>query len=292
MIRSNLFNSILSVFLLFFLPFTALTAQALTPFSGAEQTENQTSQVSRYRLILSELTNRQGTISGDQERLLSGDLKRTVWQLPSGVSLSEVMAAVRDELQGQRLLYQCVAIDCGSSNFWANTVFDNPRLVSRDKEQASLVSLVKEGDLNLVTVVYISLRGGRQPRVLVDELLTADAVTDSAVTVAEFQAALAHSSGWLPRLFSPEGQLDSASAEQFAAVLGSLSAGTLDRLHIIVHCYRGTQMSETMRCSDGLVGQLRPMTAPRVRLHAGGALTPPPDKSVQTAVRFVLWPGR
>lgn len=270
----------------------AMSARALTPFPGAAVDEEQSMQVMRYRLILSELTNRQGTISGDDERLLSGQLKRTVWQLPSGVGLTEVMDSVREALQGQRILYQCRAIDCGSSNFWANTVFENPRLVSRDKEQASVVSLVRDGEVNQVTVVYISLRGGRQPRVLVDELTTRDAVTDSAAAAAEYEAALAHSSGWLPELIAPDGELNSDSLQQLNQVLGSLSAGTLDRLHIIVNCYRGTRMDETIGCSDGLVSQMRPLIDSRVVLHSGGALTTAPDKSAQAAVRFVLWPGR
>ncbi len=292
MIRSAMLTTCLSVLLSFSAVLLALPAQALMPFPGAEESENETSQVIRYRLILSELTNRQGTISGDTERLLSGQLYRTVWELPSGVGLSEVMSSVRDQLEGQRILYQCQSIDCGSSNFWANDVFGSPRLVSRDREQAALVSLVKDGDVNRVTVVYISLRGGRQPRVLVDELLTSDAVTGGAVTVAEFQAALAHSHGWLPGLFSADGQLNSQSAEQFSAVLNDLSEGALDRLHLVLHCYSGSQMAETIRCSDAMVDEFRPLTGARVQLHSAGALTAPPDKSSQTAVRFLFWPGR
>ena len=287
MIRPSVLTLLLS--LLLTLP---ASVQALTPFPNASVSEQTETQVSRYRLILSELTNRQGTISGDLERLLSGSLTRTVWELPAGVRLSEVVPQVRDQLQGQRILYQCQSIDCGSSNFWANDVFDNPRLVSRDREQAALVSLVRDGDMNRVTVVYVSLRGGRQPRVLVDELLTADAVSGNAVAEAEFEAALAHSSGWLPGLIDADGRLEMTALTQFNSALKSLSAGARSRLHLVVHCYRGTDLDETTACSDGVVGQLRPQLDAAIGLHSGGALTPAPVPSAQVAIRFIFWPGR
>ena len=106
------------------------------PFPDSELIERSEESVSRYRLVLSELKHQRADTFGERELRVSGERERSVYNLPDGVSLEEVRVYFRRQTDGQRTLYECIGIDCGSSNFWANDVFDLSSLVSRDKDQA------------------------------------------------------------------------------------------------------------------------------------------------------------
>ena len=84
----------------FFTSFVAITTVAdnsnlqLPPFPGSTvnnaltiNSQSSGSNVSRYRLVLSELDNKQGQVFGERERRLSGDLNRRVDELPAGLPL-------------------------------------------------------------------------------------------------------------------------------------------------------------------------------------------------------------
>lgn len=258
---------------------------ASQPFSAEESTVN------RYRLILSELDNEQGKISGEVERRLSGQLYRRIDDLPAGLSLDEVLSFYRNQANVGRVLYTCRGLDCGSSHFWANEVFGVSRLVSREKDQAYFVSLSTVDGKNHVSVVYISLRGGREPKALVDTLLTSDAVMEQTVTMDDVRTALADSSGWLPGFEVTSGQFDSASSKPLITVINQLSAGVKSRLQLVVHCYRGTHIDDTFKCSDTLADELKAVL-PGISVRSQGALTPSPDAAATPALRFVMWPGR
>lgn len=247
--------------------------------------------VSRYRLVLSELDNKQGQVSGERERRLSGQLRRRIDDLPVGLALEEVLNHYLNQVEGERLLYLCRGIDCGSSHFWANEVFGISRLVSREKDQAYFASLSTDSGNNVVKIVYISLRGGREPRALIDTLLTTDAVMAKTVTMTDVSAAFAHTSGWLPGFSATAGHLDVESSQPLISVVNQLSVGVKSRLHLIVHCYDGVHIDDTLACSQVLATELQgALSGIQVRAH--GALTPSPDSAATPALRFVIWPGR
>ncbi|MEK9711403.1 MAG: DUF4892 domain-containing protein [Thalassolituus sp.] len=276
-------------FLVFLLP--SFASAAPEPFPDSRVAETTTSTVHRYRLVLSELKRNQAETFGEKEVRLKGELTRTLYELPSGISLSEVAEYFRQQQGTERVLYQCQGIDCGSSNFWANEVFGIGRLVSRDKEQAYLATATQVQGKNRLTVVYISMRGGRQPKVLVDELITADSLMSAAVTENQVTTALSETSGWLPGLNARDGALDVGASAPLLNAIRGLSDGVRGRLHLMVHCYDGVRMSDTIDCAEGIAVQLREQL-PDVDVRAQGALTPAPGSDRKPSLRFVFWPGR
>ena len=288
----------------FFTSFVAITTVAdnsnlqLPPFPGSTvnnaltiNSQSSGSNVSRYRLVLSELDNKQGQVFGERECRLSGDLNRRVDELPAGLPLEEVLTHYLNQVDGERLLYLCRGIDCGSSHFWANDVFGISRLVSREKDQAYFASLSAKNGKNVVKIVYISLRGGREPKALIDTLTTTDAVMAQTATMSDVSAALAHTSGWLPGLVVNAGHVDIDSSQPLITVINQLSAGVKSRLQLIMHCYDGVHIDDTLACSNTLASELQ-SALPGLEVRAQGALTPSPDSAATPAVRFVIWPGR
>ena len=261
------------------------------PFPDSELIERSEESVSRYRLVLSELKHQRADTFGERELRVSGERERSVYNLPDGVSLEEVRVYFRRQTDGQRTLYECIGIDCGSSNFWANDVFDFSSLVSRDKDQAYFVTIEPYADTQKLTMVYISMRGGRQPKVLIDQLVTRAPLKIGQVTQDEVLASLSVTSGWLPGFVADSRGVNVTESQILFDAVQGLSVGLKTRLHLMVHCYDGAHIKDTLECSERLADQVR-KSLPGIDVRAQGALTPAPAANRQPAVRFTFWPGR
>ena len=199
------------------------------PFPDSELIERSEESVSRYRLVLSELKHQRADTFGERELRVSGERERTVYNLPDGVSLEEVRVYFRRQTDGQRTLYECIGIDCGSSNFWANDVFDLSSLVSRDKDQAYFVTIEPYADTQKLTMVYISMRGGRQPKVLIDQLVTRAPLKIGQVTQDEVLASLSVTSGWLPGFVADSRGVNVTESQILFDAIQGLSVGLKTR---------------------------------------------------------------
>ena len=201
------------------------------PFPDSELNERSEESVSRYRLVLSELKHQRADTFGERELRVSGERERSVYNLPDGVRLEEVRVYFRRQTDGQRTLYVCIGIDCGSSNFWANDVFDLSSLVSRDKDQAYFVTIEPYADTQKLTMVYISMRGGRQPKVLIDQLVTRAPLKIGQVTQDEVLASLSVTSGWLPGFVADSRGVNVTESQILFDAIQGLSVGLKTRLH-------------------------------------------------------------
>lgn len=267
---------------------SSTTMDSVVP-TGSELREERTLNTPAYRLVLSELKHQQTATFGERERRLAGELTRRIYDLPRTLRLAQVWSFFTQPKDDHRVLYECIGVDCGSSHFWANQIFSEPRLVSRDKDQAYQARISDEG--RLLTVVYVTMRGGRQPQVVMDELRLDEPFQESVVTVSTVRAALSASAGWLPGV-SYDGKA-LIVAPIVVDTLMNLSAGERARLQLIVHCYEGKTLAETKTCSDQLSKDIASQL-PGFQLHSHGALTPAPGASLERApgVRFLFWPGR
>lgn len=262
--------------------------------SGSTLLEQTSEKVGHYRLVLSELKRTRATTHGEIEQKLAGHLWRRVWAMEGGLSLDEVRRFIWQQISPEHIIYQCQSLDCGSSHFWANEIFHNARLVTREKNQRYLVSSEKRPDGQYQTwVVYIVQRAAGQILVNIDQLVSNRAIT--ALTVDRVHDVLNRNSGWLPGFVTDSGMLDEHQSASLIQALIQLSDIDKQRLYLIVHCYQGKHMADNMLCSERLAKQLRVATfkgSYELNILGQGALSEPPESSLKPALRYVYWPKR
>lgn len=100
----------------------------------------------------------------------SGQLTTRTWELPAGHPAGETFDSLREQLlaQGAQLLFWCEGRECGSSSLWLTRVFDQPRLVAPEDQQASL--LVRLADSDSLVAVYAVTRGNRRSYLYLEQL--------------------------------------------------------------------------------------------------------------------------
>ena len=265
-------------------------------FQPARLLQDSQSDVNHYRLVLSELKRTRATTYGEQEKRLSGQLWRRYWAVAPEFSLDEVSDYFAAQFQPLEKLYQCRGLDCGSSHFWANDVFDNSRLVGREANQRYWAALqTTENGMNRVWVVYVVQRGSGQVYVALDRFDTTEEVSLQRVTQSQIRAALRQNAGWLPGLMVDNGTLQTEASSNLVTVLQELSASDKRRLYLMVHCYDASQMGDNLRCSERLAKQLRVATyngQNELNILGQGALSPAPDSGLEPRLRYVFWPQR
>lgn len=116
--------------------------------------------VPEYRVILGGLQKVDGVIRPEKEERSKGNLTRITYRIPSGHSALEPFKSMRDQLinLGAETLFQCGGRDCGSSNYWANSVFRISRLYGVDQTQNYLVA--RKGSTYFV--IYTVTRGNKR----------------------------------------------------------------------------------------------------------------------------------
>ena len=274
----------------------SLSAQALEPLSRAELLEEQSSRDVEYRLVLSELKRIEARTVGENERFVNGDLKRQLWQLSSSHELSDVIQHYRQQLGDVQTLYQCSALDCGSSNFWANKIFMNAKLYGRDAKQDYAVLLEqadKPGSSHTLYVIYAVQRSKQTTYFNIDVIKTKDPVTDDEVARQQILATLQTEAGWLPGMMISDGRLDEDASQVLLNTVRGLDPSVKRRLYLIVHCYQANNMADNFACSTRIAQQLRAAIyagSYEIPVYGHGALTLSPGDDLKPHLRFMLWP--
>lgn len=150
---------------------------------------------SNYRLALDRMQRVNGRVGAGREERIRGDLTRITYRIPDGYSGADVFAY----FSGQMLtmgpeLFRCAGRGCGSSNFWANDVFENRILYGPETEQFYLASAVGEDEEHIQAYValYVITRGNRRVYAHLDVLelrnITSDVPTvDPEVLALQLQ---------------------------------------------------------------------------------------------------------
>lgn len=267
------------------------TVVAIEPFGGSQIQQQLQQEVSSYRLVLSGLARVQANTVPEHEVRLQGQLWRRTWAIDSQFSLTEVTDYFAAQLDGMRVLYECRALDCGSNNFWANNIFENARLVGRDKFQYYRVALQQDNKQSTLYVLYVIERGTKQIMVNVDILKSPQRFNLGLDSASYIRQQLKSNSGWLAGFVTENNQLQSERSAALLSTLKQLSAPNRSRLHLVVHCYNSNELSVTQACSDTLAEQLQQQLGKEFKVLSQGALVLAPEGQ-QPALRFIYWPTR
>lgn len=284
-------NLILSLSVLSAGQVNASELSTTTGFPRAELVEESQLNNTEYRLVISGLKRKRAETSGEVERLITGDVNRQFWQISTNHTVDQVMNYFLDEWQNEKILYRCKGLDCGSSNFWANEIFDNAKLYGRDKNQAYIAALVP-GSPNEVYVLYVVQRSKQKLFFNLDTITTTNELTDDNVERENLLAAMKKESGWLEGLVVSNGRIDEKKSAVLLSTLRELDITVKRRLNLVVHCYEANNMADNFSCSSRLSQQLRAAIYKdfEIPVFAHGALTLPPQGSLEPQLRFILWP--
>lgn len=118
------------------------------------------SDVPEYRLILGGLEKVNGVIRPEQEERIRGTLTRITYQIPDSHDSIEPFNFIKQQLQGTgaEVVFECHGRECGSSNYWANSIFRYSRLYGVDASQHYMA--VKRGAETFV--LYTIKRGNKR----------------------------------------------------------------------------------------------------------------------------------
>lgn len=274
----------------------SLSTYALQPLPRAELLDEEKIPNFEYRLVLSELKRIEAVTVGENERFVSGDLVRQLWQLSSSHELKDVIAHYQQELKDAQVLYQCSGLDCGSSNFWANKIFMNAKLYGRDAKQDYAVLFKpakKKNGKNTVYVIYAVQRSKQKTYFNIDTIETKDPVTDDEVARKQILATLQTEAGWLQGMEILDGRLDEDASKVLITTIRDLDASVKRRLYLVVHCYQANNMADNFACSTRLAQQLRAAIYDgdyEIPVYGHGALTLPQGEDLKPQLRFMLWP--
>jgi hypothetical protein len=260
-------------------------------FPRAELIEETKIENTEYRLVLSELKRKQATTSGEIERLINGDVIRQLWKLSVNHDVEQVIEHYLAQWKGAQIMYRCSGLDCGSSNFWANKIFNNGKLYGRDANQAYLVAMVP-GSPNRIFVLYAVQRSQQKMYFNLDQILSSDALTDKDVERNQLMMLLQQEAGWLPGLNTVDGRIDEQKSKVLITTLKNLDASIKRRLYLVIHCYQANTMADNFACSTRLAQQLRAAIYQdfEIQVFGHGALTLPPGDDLKPQLRFMLWP--
>ena len=116
-----------------------------------------------YNLILGSLKRINKVLSPKKSRRLNGRLTRMTYRIPNGIRTGEVFEHFRSQMSDAgEILFSCQERECGSSNYWANTVFQKAELYGPEENQYLLVGqFLQDGQQYLVTT-YTIQRGNRR----------------------------------------------------------------------------------------------------------------------------------
>ena len=141
------------------------TASALSelpdyPEAEVESTSEDTTDISR-RLILSSLKKINNILAPEKVEYVKGTRESLTLYIPNERRTEVVLEFYRDHLLRQgKILYECHGRECGSSNYWANTVFSTSKLYGPEQFQHYVLArLDGSGDY---IALYVAMRGTRK----------------------------------------------------------------------------------------------------------------------------------
>lgn len=160
-----------------------------------------------------------GVIAPERSIRLQGRLTSITYRVPDGHAAADVFAFFRAQLEQQNadIMFQCSSRQCGSSNQWANNMFNVAELYGIDRSQSYLAAKVGGAHVALYTVK----RGNRRVYAHIDIVQPEQ---QSAASIAnELQQ---HGFSWLAVDFSNAAKL----AEGVQPLIEYLQQNNNDRI--------------------------------------------------------------
>jgi|GEM_PF-1575384 len=169
----NLCRKITQFFVLY-ITFNAsvVFASAIPLYSHANLEYQKISQAQEHQFLLSTPKRISNTLNIEKEVLLAGDRSNLLLKIKPTGSSKEAYLFYKG-LIGERgqVSYSCEERACGSSNYWANSIFNESKLYGRDSEQYYLAGRLNIKGQHYFVSVYIVKNGRKQQYIYLSYVL-------------------------------------------------------------------------------------------------------------------------
>lgn len=136
--------------------------QEIPPYPGAERvSELQDNALESRRLILGALEKVNNVMEPERVDYVRGTHHAATWHLPGETRTQRVVDYYRPRLAAiGDILFECSGRSCGSSNYWANSVFGNSVLYGPEERQHYMLARLHGG--GGYVSIYVAMRGTRE----------------------------------------------------------------------------------------------------------------------------------
>ena len=220
-------------------------------FPGSDIVDYRDSPSTNYQLVLGRMQRVNGRVTPGRAERVTGHLTRVTYRIPPGFSAEEVFDYFRDQLlQGaDTALFVCQGRGCGSSNFWANDVFNNRILYGPEANQYYLAANPDTGEgRNAYVAVYVVARASRSVYAHIDvlELPSGETLSLQTSPVALLQQLRREQSVVLPGIvFDDQDEMTENSGISLAA--DALRREPLLDVYIVGHLNREGQDLDSLQ---------------------------------------------
>lgn len=141
--------------------------------AGSWIVQYQAPELKGYTLALGSIEKVNGVERLEKELRLKGKLTRISYRIPEGSRVRDYIDFFNTQINshGAEELFSCKGRECGSSNFWANQVFDYSKLYGVDRNQYYVAAKLP----GVYLAVYVIERGNRRQYAHID-LIETDSV--------------------------------------------------------------------------------------------------------------------
>lgn len=210
------------------------------------------SETTTHEIMLGSAKHVAGNITAEKSEFVIGRRVTSTWQVPDEQRTEVVAKFFRERVGGKgEVLFSCEGYGCGSSAYWANSVFDASILYGPEQDQHYFITRI-EDDVTYYVATYIALRATRKLYVHTDVIIAEKQGTElsGASIVADLE-----SSG---RFVIEAG----TETEAVRHVVDAMAQRPLVRIAVVGHKHklRGETVQETIARSEvaatGYVNQL------------------------------------
>ncbi|MBD3648443.1 MAG: DUF4892 domain-containing protein [Pseudomonadales bacterium] len=135
----------------------------IEPFPGSEVVEfAEDERETPRRIILGALKKVNNVLEPERSKYIRGSRVAITSRIPDERRTSVVKQHFHNQASSHgQILYECRGRQCGSSNYWANTVFDRAILYGPEEDQHYILATM-EGESSYYVAIYVAQRGTRE----------------------------------------------------------------------------------------------------------------------------------
>lgn len=284
MIRATQSISIYSVLITVILLASVKNADALDVSATSELIENsrlvydQKPANAEYRLVTSSLKKINGRWVGRSELILDGMLARKTYELDSLLRFSEARRMLKKnvlEPNQDNIVFTCDGLDCGSSNAWANQIFQIKQLYGLDNYQ--VYTVIREDDT--ANIIYLVQRGNQRTYLQIDTLKIDEDTSNALAEVSQenvIESALQNNGYWIVEHNNETYEPHKGLAANVSALVEYIKLNPNSKIAVVGHSSGRSALKKSERYAEKFYRDLMAanVESKNVEVFAAGAFLP------------------